>query len=87
MSELHLRAEDLAWREIDAEVVAVDVTTSTYLSANESGAVLWRLLADGATSAELAAALEERFGIDRQRAEADVDAFIKALEHRALLRR
>jgi len=87
MSQIHLRAEDLSWREIDTEVVAVDVSTSMYLSANESGAVLWRLLAAGATRAELAASLEERYGIDRERAEADVEAFIESLEHRNLLRK
>ena len=87
MAQLHLRADDLSWREIDTEVVAVDVSTSMYLSANESGAVLWRLLAAGATRAELAASLEERYGIDRERAEADVDAFIQSLEHRNLLRK
>ena len=87
MAQLHLRADDLSWREIDTEVVAVDVSTSMYLSANESGAVLWRLLAAGATRAELAASLEERYGIDRERAEADVDAFIESLQQRHLLRK
>jgi hypothetical protein len=86
MAQLRLRAEELSWRQIDAEIVAVDVSKSTYLSANESGAVLWSLLVDGATRAELAAALQERYGIDRARAEADVDAFVGTLESRGLLR-
>jgi hypothetical protein len=87
MSHFQLRTEDLTWREIDTEVVAVDVSTSMYLSANESGAVLWRLLAAGATRAELTAALEERYGLDAERAESDVEAFIQSLEQRGLLRR
>ena len=87
MSELRLREDDLSWRQIDAEIVAVDVTKSTYLSANESGAILWSLLVDGATRAELANALQERYGIDRARAEADADAFVAALESRGLLRK
>ena len=62
------------------------VTKSTYLSANESGAVLWSLLVDGATRAELATALQDRYGIDRDRAEADADAFVAALASRGLLR-
>jgi len=86
MSELRLREEDLSWRQIDAEIVAVDITKSTYLSANESGAVLWSLLVDGATRGELATALQDRYGIDRDRAEADADAFVAALESRGLLR-
>lgn len=86
MAQLRLRAEELSWRQIDAEIVAVDVSKSTYLSANESGAVLWSLLVDGATRVELTTALQERYGIDRARAEADVDAFVDSLESRGLLR-
>ena len=55
--------------------------------ANASGAVLWSLLVDGATRAELATALQDRYGIDRDRAEADADRFVAALESRGLLRR
>ena len=87
MGELRLRAEELSWRRIDAEIVAVDVSKSTYLSANESGAVLWTLLVEGATRAELATALQEHYGIDRARAESDVDAFVEGLESRGLLRK
>jgi hypothetical protein len=87
MSKLCLREEDLSWRQIDTEIVAVDVTKSTYLSANESGAALWSLLVDGATRAELATALQDRYRINRERAKADADAFVAALENRGLLRR
>lgn len=86
MAQLRLRAEELSWRQIDAEIVAVDASKSVYLSANESGAVLWALLVEGATRAELATALQEHYGIDRARAEADVDAFVTSLESRGLLR-
>ena len=56
MTDLRLRTEDLSWREIDDEVIAVDVETSTYLGANKTGTLLWRRLGDGgATREELAA--------------------------------
>ena len=57
---LRLRPEALQWREIEGEVVAVDLETSSYLGANEAGAVLWRALAAGATKEELAALLVAR---------------------------
>jgi Coenzyme PQQ synthesis protein D (PqqD) len=69
--QLRLRSDRISWREIDDEVVAVDVATSTYVSANASGKVLWRALADGATHDELVAALTTEFGIDRDRAAAE----------------
>ena len=55
METLRLRTNDLSWREIDDEVIAVDVETSTYLGANKAGALLWRRLGEnGATRIELA---------------------------------
>lgn len=88
MSErLRLRADALSWREIDGEVVAVDIPTSTYLSANSSGALLWTMLSKGATQEELASTLVEAFDIDEERAQADARAFVDALAARGLLER
>jgi hypothetical protein len=82
---LKLREDALVWREIDGEVVAVDVDASTYLGANLSGTLLWRLLADGASRDELVDALVEGFGIDVDRARADTEAFLASLSARSLL--
>jgi Coenzyme PQQ synthesis protein D (PqqD) len=85
MAELRLRPEALVWREIDNELVAVDMASSTYLSANRSGALLWQMLATGTTHAELVEQLIDRFGIPADRATSDVDAFLRGLEGRELL--
>ena len=85
MKRYRLRDEGLSWRRIEDEVVAVDVPTSTYLSANDSGTVLWQALADGATHEELTALLVERFGIDTDAAATDVDDFLAQLREQGLL--
>ena len=96
MNQLKLRDEGLTWREIDDEVVALDVETATYLSANASGRLLWRSLSQGATREELVSCLVAQFEIDAkrcpqrprgpaERAGADVDAFIGDLSQRGLL--
>jgi orotate phosphoribosyltransferase-like protein len=85
MIRLKLREEGLSWREIDDEVVALDVETATYLSANASGRLLWRSLSAGATRGELVSCLVDEFEIDTERAAADVDAFIGELSQRGLL--
>jgi hypothetical protein len=85
VSELRLRRDALEWRDIQGEVVAVDVRTSTYVSANASGAVLWRSLAEGTTRDELVARLVEAFGIDQAQAGTDVDRFVDDLRDKALL--
>jgi hypothetical protein len=86
VSELRLRDDGIAWREIDGEMVAIDLVTNTYLSANESGLLLWRALAAGASREDLAALLAERFGIDGKSAAVDVDRFLEELTSRELLR-
>ncbi len=87
MEELRLRTDELVWREIDDELVAVDIASSAYLSTNRTGTVLWQMLAEGTTRAELVDRLVESFGISSEHAAADVDAFLKDLEARELLTR
>jgi coenzyme PQQ synthesis protein D (PqqD) len=80
-----LRTDGLSWRRIEDEVVAVDVPTSTYLSTNDSGTLLWQALGDGATRDELAALLVDRFGLDPGAAGADVETFLAQLDEQGLL--
>jgi hypothetical protein len=80
-----LRDGDLEWREVEGEIVALDVRASTYLSVNKTGTVLWPQLTAGASRDDLVAALTARYGVDDEAAGRDVDAFLDALETRGLL--
>jgi hypothetical protein len=83
---LGLRAQDLDWREIGNEIVALDGRDARYLAVKGSGALLWRMLADSTTWEGLVEALVDTYGIDFTRAQADVDAFLARLtEHRLLV--
>jgi Coenzyme PQQ synthesis protein D (PqqD) len=82
---LCLRKEDLDWREIDDEIVALDGREATYLAVQGSGTLVWRLLATSTTREHLIEALVETYDIDATRAEADIDAFIGTLNDRGLL--
>jgi hypothetical protein len=85
MPQLKLRPTGVAWKEVDGEVVALDEREAVYLAANSAGAVLWRALADGTTHDQLVAGLVGEFGIETDRASADVDAFLAELRERGLL--
>ena len=85
MSEFRLRPEAVAWREVDGEVIALGLESSTYFGTNASGSVLWRRLADGTTRAELIETLMTTFGLEEAQAQTDVDAFLDDLRNRDLL--
>jgi hypothetical protein len=70
---------DVTWQQLDGEVVALDLASAAYVMANDTGSILWPLLEEGATDSELAAVLVDRFGIDAERASADVAAFVGQL--------
>jgi hypothetical protein len=82
---LTLRDADLDWREVEGELVALDLRESRYLAVNRTGKVLWGALAEGASREELIGTVVETFDIERERATADVDVFITELESRGLL--
>lgn len=82
---LCLRKQDLDWRDIDDEIVALDAQGAVYLAIQGSGAFLWRLLADATTRGRLVEALVETYDIDEARAGDDVDEFLVTLSERGLL--
>jgi hypothetical protein len=85
VSELRLRTDGLFWRESGGDVVALDAADSRFLAANRTGAVLWKRLAAGASTEDLAALLSDRYGISGDAAERDVAAFVASLRARGLL--
>jgi hypothetical protein len=85
VTELRLRHEGVAWKDVDGEIVALDEQAAVYLAANPAGALLWRTLAGGSTREELVAELMNEYGIERDRAAADTEAFLRDLSERGLL--
>jgi hypothetical protein len=79
-----LRA-DVVWREVLDEIIVLDQASWRYLTVRGSGVTLWPGLVGGATIAELAERLVQRFGIERARAGADVTRFVGLLGERGLL--
>jgi hypothetical protein len=83
--QLQLRSDAVAWRDVDGEVLVLGLDSSTYYSLNATGAVLWRLLAAGATRESLVASLLDQFEVDEVQAAADVDSFVGHLSSSGLL--
>lgn len=82
---MRLRTADLSWREIDGELVLLDLRSSTYLTSNASGSVLIRHLVEDRTAGELARALVDAFGIPSSQAEQDAEDFLAELDRAGML--
>jgi len=85
METLRLNGDAVSWREVNGEVIALRHEASEYVSTNATGTLIWSALANGASREQLAAMLVSRFGIEADRAAADVDAFVDQLASRGLL--
>jgi len=84
---MKLRVDDITWREIDGDLVVLDLRSSTYLTANASGTLLMKQLTQERSLQELAQALVAAFGIPERRAHLDAQAFVDELGERGLLDR
>ncbi|MEI6401962.1 MAG: PqqD family protein [Actinomycetota bacterium] len=84
---LRLRSNELTWREVDGEIIALDLTSSLYFTANRTGTLLWSSLVDGARLGELTSLLIENFEIADADARRDVSNFIVLLDSHSLLER
>lgn len=84
-SEIRLRAEGIEWREVDGEIVALDLGSSSYLAANKTATVLWPELVDGTTRESLVKKLVDAYGLDEEAAGRDVDAFVDQLRENGML--
>jgi hypothetical protein len=85
MSVLRLDPGAVQWREVQGEVIAVDLRNSRYLSVNRSGALLWPLLWRGTTITELARVLMDRWSLDEPVAHRDADRLVGWLHDAGLL--
>jgi hypothetical protein len=83
--KLRLRSGEIAWREIESDVIVLDLRTSRYLSLNRSGARLWRVIAGEVTFDDLVDVLINEFGASPDVARSDLSAFISACQERDLL--
>ncbi|HUF89394.1 MAG TPA: PqqD family protein [Gemmatimonadota bacterium] len=80
-----VRGEEVAAKVFDDEVVVVHLGTCTYYSASGSGADAWVWIEEGRPVAEVAAALAERYGIEVERARADLDRYVARLLEEGLI--
>lgn len=75
---------EIVHETVDGEVIAIDLDNGSYYSLAGSGPVIWRLLAGGASEAELCKALAARFG-ESEAIAGDVSALLEQLRENGLI--
>lgn len=79
------RCRDVIWREVDGDIVGLDLRSSRYFTLNTTAAQLWKLLEHDAETDELVDALVHAYGVEPDRARTDVAAFVEAMREHGLL--
>lgn len=82
---LRIRTTGLAWRDVNGEVIALDLDSSSYFSTNHSGALMWRALVEGGSVDQLIDLLRSEYGLSRADASIDVNEFLGSLREHGLL--
>lgn len=82
--------DNLILREIAGSWIIVPVAEMVVefnglMNLNESGAFLWKKLAEGAEMDELVSGLLEEYDIDEETAKADIEEFVGQLKEKGLL--
>lgn len=82
---MKLRDDGITWQEIDGELVILDLDSSTYLTTNASGAFVAKFLQEDRSLEDIVDAMTSEFGISREVAGRDAEAFVAMLHERGLL--
>jgi hypothetical protein len=75
----------VSWRDVDGDIVALDVASGAYFTINGSGRVLWTALVESASADDLTELLISTFGIAEEQARVDATAFLEDLSSRSLI--
>lgn len=73
----HFEPRDgLVLEEIEDEIVVLDLSNNVYFGLNPVGRLVWKHMEEGATLDEAVDAIAEHFGVERERVDKDVRAFL-----------
>ena len=79
--------EDVIFRELDGEVVLLDLASGRYYGLNEVGARVWAVIAAGGSVEDAVATVAAEFDAPEPEIAADVAALVAELTARGLVAR
>ena len=85
--EVMTPSDDLSWRDVSGELVALNTVSGEYYSFNEVGREVWLAIAEGRTYEELVEKVLEEYDVpDRDTAVKDIEKFVVDLKSSGLIK-
>ena len=78
--------KNVIWREIDEEIVILDVDTQDYFTLNKTGTRMWKMLNSKKKEEEILRAIQSAYDVDEDRASKDFQKFIEQLAKHKLIK-
>lgn len=73
------------FREVDDQVIALNLDTGQYYTMNELGTRIWALLQQKDSLAGIVEAIESEYDVTHDQAKADLESFLKDLRENGLV--
>lgn len=87
LSDTLTLSPDAAFREIDREVVILDLASGSYFGLNSVGSRAWVLMVDGKSLKDVHGVLAGEYDVASEQLERDLVAWAERLVEKGLLRR
>lgn len=79
------QVESVLAREVRGETVLLDLQAEQYYALNETGTLVWQLIAGGAPLAEICNRMGQRYAVEPQQIEDDLMDLLRALHDAGLV--
>ena len=78
-------SDDLSWRDVNDEMVALNLKTGEYYTFNDVGREIWLALTEGKSPGEIVEMIVAKYDAERAAAESDVADFVGGLLDKGVL--
>ena len=80
-----MAANDVLFRDLDGELVLLDLRTGVYCSLDPVGTRIWTLTQEGRSLADIVEAVVEEYDVTPERFSADLLGFVASLREKGLV--
>lgn len=83
---VQLLENDVVWRELDGEIVILNLATGHYYGLEGAANEMWRLLLEHKSTDRVVALMQRTHAVDRKRLSRDLDTLVRELARKKVLK-